>query len=744
VSRKRKASAGRAPRRGADPKHRAGPAVPWGALVVLLIGLAFAWHAWSLQFTQDDAYISLRYARNLVEGNGLVFNPGERVEGYSNFTWTLLLALFLKLGAPAVETSRWLGILFGVLSVLAAGKFARALEGKWGAASIGAAALVAAHPAFALWSTGGLETALYTFLVTAGLERGLAPGVGPRGRLAAPLLLCLAALSRPDGPLVFALWFALRMLDTARGSGPLRRDDGVRGLARDAALFVGPLIPYAIWKVAYYGDLLPNTYYAKAGVSAVYFSRGIEYALDYFRSYGLYGVTPLLALLSLARDGLRGVEARLLVVWIGVAAYIVAIGGDVLYLHRFWLPILPVGAVLIARGTTWLAGRAFRVPRVAWATAVVTCVALALVGARLNRDATLGRRADETGFVLKMQTTGQWLRQHLPPGSSIACTTIGAIAYESRLVVIDMLGLTDREVARHPMMFDGLEDSWREVKYNAESILRREPDGIVFSTDVRPSSAAERALYLYRDFYDSYYAMYFRTHPSQTLVRTIHMRRPDAPPFEGALVDVDNYDFIEEYIQGHLEKGRHQDDAAALIRFDRAVEWGPKEFRTAREWRAVTMMDLGRPGAETALEQAVADDPYAVVAIGRLALTRLNDGRLDEALDLGTRLTVRNPYDNVGWAIVGEVRRRHGQYEQALAALQRAVEISSTNTQQLLSLGVVATQLGRLNLAKASLQRVVLLSPEGPVGDTARQGLAALAAVEQGGIRLEDLKRRSR
>ncbi|MBZ0269243.1 hypothetical protein K8I85_13900, partial [bacterium] len=554
----------------------------------------------------------------------------------------------------------------------------------------------------------------------------------------------LAALSRPDGPLVFALWFALRMLDTARGRGPLRRDDGIRGLARDAALFVGPLIPYAIWKVTYYGDLLPNTYYAKAGVSAVYFSRGIDYALDYFRSYGLLGVAPLLALLSLAREGVRGIEARLLVVWLGVAAYIVAIGGDVLYLHRFWLPILPLGAVLIARGTTWLAGRMFRVPRNAWATAVVTCLALALIGARLNRDATLERRAGETGFVAKMLSTGKWLRENLPPGSSIACTTIGAIGYESRLVVIDMLGLTDREVARHPVMFDGLEDSWREVKYNAESILRREPDGIVFSTDVRPSSAAERALYLYRSFHDSYYPMYFRTHPSQMTVRTIHMRRPDAPPFDGTVLNVDNYDFIEEYIQGHVEKGRHHDDDAALARFERAVELGPREFRAAREWRAVTMLDLHRPGASAALEQAVADDPYAIVALGRLALARLEELRLDDALELGTRLTVANPMDNTGWAVVGEVYRRRGEYEQALPALGRAVEIASTNSPQLLSLANVATHLDRLDLAKRSLQRAERITPDGPIGDTARRGLAALAAIERGEIRLEDLKRQSR
>jgi arabinofuranosyltransferase len=740
VSRKRRAAA--AARRPA-PAARHAPPVPWGAIVVLLIGAAFAWHAWSLQFTQDDAYISLRYARNLVEGNGLVFNPGERVEGYSNFTWTLLLALFLKLGAPAVETSRVLGILFGVLSVLAAGKLARALEGKWGAASIGAAALVAANPAFALWSTGGLETALYTFLVTAGLERGLAPGVGPRGRLAAPLLLCLAALSRPDGPLVFALWFALRLLDTWRG-GPLRRDDGMRGLVRDGVLFVAPLVPYAIWKLAYYGDLLPNTYYAKAGVSPVYFSRGIEYALDWFRSYGLLGLAPLLALLSLARERTRGIEARLLLVWLGVGAYIVAIGGDVLYLHRFWLPILPIGAVLIARGTTWLAGTAFRAPRTAGAVAVASCLAIAFAGLRLNRDATNERRAGERGFVAKMLATGGWLRENMDPGSSIAVTTIGAIAYESRLVVIDMLGLTDREVARHPVMFDGLEDSWREVKYNAESVLRREPDGIVFSTDVRPSSAAERALYLYRAFHDSYYAMYFRSDPAQGTVRTIHVRRADPPPFDGTIVDHDGFGFIEEFIQGHVEKGRNHDDEAALAHFRKSVELGPREFHAAREWCAVTLWDLRRPEAASELEQVVADDPYSVAGMGRLALNRLEQGNMDEALELAERLTAIDPTDNTGWGVMGEVLRRRGQYEEAMKAIGRAVAIASTNTPQLLSLGNVAVHLDQLDLARRAMERALRISPDGAMGDAARQGLAAIAAVERGEISLEDLKARSR
>ena len=62
-------------------------------LILLAIAIIFVIHCLSLDFTQDDAYISYRYAENFIQGNGLVFNPGERVEGYTNFLWIILLSL---------------------------------------------------------------------------------------------------------------------------------------------------------------------------------------------------------------------------------------------------------------------------------------------------------------------------------------------------------------------------------------------------------------------------------------------------------------------------------------------------------------------------------------------------------------------------------------------------------------------------------------------------------------------------
>ena len=84
-----------------------------GAAAVAAMLLAFGlWRALALRWVCDDSFISLRYADNLVSGHGLVFNPGERVMGYSNFLWVVLLYPFAVLGVPAHVAARILGALF--------------------------------------------------------------------------------------------------------------------------------------------------------------------------------------------------------------------------------------------------------------------------------------------------------------------------------------------------------------------------------------------------------------------------------------------------------------------------------------------------------------------------------------------------------------------------------------------------------------------------------------------------------
>jgi hypothetical protein len=84
-----------------------------GGLVWLFVR-AFYYSGWM----DDDAYISFRYARNWTDGLGLVFNPGERVEGYTNFLWTVLLGSLHRMGADLPATARRLGTLAAAATVI--------------------------------------------------------------------------------------------------------------------------------------------------------------------------------------------------------------------------------------------------------------------------------------------------------------------------------------------------------------------------------------------------------------------------------------------------------------------------------------------------------------------------------------------------------------------------------------------------------------------------------------------------
>lgn len=728
----RKKSAASAPEKAARRGGAGALAERLGWVAVLLLVAGFVVHAYQLQYTQDDAYISLRYAKNLVEGEGLVFNPGERTEGYSNFTWTLLLALFLKLGAPPIEASRWLGVFFGAAAILVAARFARALEGRVGPATLGTAALIAGNSAYALWSTGGLETALFGLLVTWGLERGFAPGVSERGRMAAPLLLCLAALTRPDGPLLFAGYLGFRVLDTMFG-GPGRQGSGWRGVARDLALFVGPLVPYAAWKLWYFGDLLPNTYYAKAGVSIRYVRRGLDYALEFFAAYGVFGLAPLLAVLSTFRDRLRGVEVRLLAIWLLYAAYIVGIGGDVLHVHRFWLPLLPIGCLLVARGASVAADALVArfspaaTPSTPSGLAFAFVVLLVAVGLPKNWDFTKGRRDLEVAFVQNMTTTGKWLGANLPPDAKIAITTIGAISYWSNLHCIDMLGLTDREIARSPQFIEGLEDTWREIKYNAESVLSREPDAILFSTGVRPSSAAEKALFLYESFYENYYPYYFRSEPWRPQIQSLFRRRAEETPFTPARIEVDDPLFIDRYMEAHIAKSRNPNDPAHTELFRAVVEEAPN-FPWGIEWLGVSYLDAKVDGAVELLERAVAEDPYATAALGRLANHYLAQGDFERAKVHFERLREICPSDNLSWMGLAEIARRNEDWGRAYELAKNGVALWDTNAGHLTLFGVLALTLGSVEEAEWAFDRTLRLDPNGRTSQIAREGLAQIRA----------------
>ncbi len=223
----------------------------------------------------DDAFISFRYAENLVHGSGLVFNAGERVEGYGNFLWTLWAALGIRLG---FEPEAW-SIGWGI-ACYAASTLLLALHSLWrtrGSGETGAvvplaALLVAAHADWSAYGTSGLETSLFTFLSVLGFVIVIGGLAEPSRLLRGGLIFGVAALTRPDGPLL-AAGAGLFVLLSSRA--------GPRGAVAFGAGFLGVWLPYIAWKIWYYGDFFPNTYYAKSA-SVAWYSQGLTYARLYF------------------------------------------------------------------------------------------------------------------------------------------------------------------------------------------------------------------------------------------------------------------------------------------------------------------------------------------------------------------------------------------------------------------------------------------------------------------------------
>ncbi len=433
---------------------------------------------------QDDAFISFRYVRNFLDGHGLVFNIGERVEGYTNFFWIMLLAFLTGLGLPLIETARWAGVLAAVgtlgVALYAARRFYPERGWLW---MVAAPFLLAVNGALAYWAGSGLETALFTLLASAAAVTYF---TRPAFAL---LFLALATLTRPEGGLL-AFLFGI--------AGILLKEKSWK----ETLIFWGSLtlllLPFAIFKWVYYGSLLPNPFYAKTGFSKEYLQSGLGYVWLFLQHYGGYGLFLILPLLLWKK--LTTFSRFCHLVFIGYTLYLISIGGDVLKAHRFFVPTLfflyfPLGdAVYKIFSKKWYKNFAF-------VTLIVFCGLYAYIFPQPYLKVS---SSAEKKLVSNMTLTARYFAES-DTAQSFALTTIGAFSYYAgNRRVIDMLGLTEPVVAKNPENIEGLISSWKERHFNAGYVLSQKPDIILFSTGVKPSAPAERALFLYPDFRQNY------------------------------------------------------------------------------------------------------------------------------------------------------------------------------------------------------------------------------------------------
>ena len=332
-----------------------------------------------------------------------------------------------------------------------------------------AALLVALHPGVLFWTASGMETMLFTAL----LLLGVAVGTVGRNPVLAGLLCGLTALTRLEG-VVFGIGVGLILL--ARGDRS--------ALKRFAPGILVPLLIYEIFRLAYYGTPLPNVFYTKAGFQI---EHGLWYLWQFIRNGGF--------VFALALVALAGKERQVAACWLFFVgtylAWVVAIGGDFYAFHRFITPVVPLLAILVAVAAEALLPSNRRRAAVLLVLGVTLWVGSMVDVYRYAKSAADGMRA----FVARRGTIGESIRDHAPPGTTVAAVAMGAFSYYAGpdIRVIDMLGLNDAYIARHGIHVpDGLPGHSR---YDNEYVLEQRPDLVVIqinpsSTHLRPMTAA--------------------------------------------------------------------------------------------------------------------------------------------------------------------------------------------------------------------------------------------------------------
>ncbi len=449
----------------------------WAAALVLLLALAYygvfigktTFRIGAVRYCTlfDDAMVSMRYARNLARGYGLVWNPGEPpVEGFTNPLWTLLMAPVHWLPVPPAQISlaiQLLGalILVGLLVSLRALclRLARGVQTEVNRSRLGrdtsrgalpvsrawpliSMVLVAFYYPLVYWTLEGMEVGLLALVLVAGAAR-LTRGTLP----AAYALLALGTLVRTD--------FAVPLVALAAGAAWLDPTRRTRHVLMGVGATLIPVAAQTAARIVYFHDPLPNTYYLKmTGYPLLLrLARGGWVFLQWLFSSWSVVVLPALTLLFATPVWRRRMIAALAPA-LALGAYSVWVGGDawegVIACNRY----LAVGLPLLLMVAAWsLALFAAAVdPRGRLAAILPAALAAAAVLTLSPYRYTL--LLDSPPYVrenAELVARGLAARGLTRPEGRVAAAAVGAIGYYSDRRIVDLLGKNDRRIARLPM-----------------------------------------------------------------------------------------------------------------------------------------------------------------------------------------------------------------------------------------------------------------------------------------------------
>ena len=402
---------------------------------------------------QDDTFISFRYAENLVNGNGLVFNPGEYVEGITNPLWTLLFSGLLIFGIDPVIGAYVMGMLSIGLLMWSTLRLSTALKLSWHWVAL---LVIALDASVLLEAVEGLESVAFAALTTLAVALTFEKLKGQKELWTTGLLCGVALMMRPEGLGVAGLISIGLLL----GDGDRRYR--LRAVMSVLIPVLTVLLLMTVFRILYYDAILPNTFYAKVG--GFQWSRGLTYWVHHALQHPvLWSAIFVGTFLSFKDSRLR----LLSVVAVGYTLYVISVGGDFKPTSRFLIPVVPLAAVILAQ----LCHQKLRHYPILAITVVVVMLFSrwnlyqdSLSWAQTRRMNLLGRKA-----------AGEWFARYTPEDTLMAMHSVGVVPYYAKRPCIDMWGLNDKVIAQTPIKPDPNALIGHQ-RSNPEYVFSRKPD----------------------------------------------------------------------------------------------------------------------------------------------------------------------------------------------------------------------------------------------------------------------------
>jgi arabinofuranosyltransferase len=452
------------------------------AIIVMII------HAYTYYpFTADDAFISYRYVDRFLEGKGLTWTDGRAVEGYSNLLWVLLLAAIRFV----TKAELWIialivGLICSIISLYLLMRVTQRITNNDDKATAWAAFIFAVAAPVAIWINGGLEAPLVMVLLIAALSQLIRERLTTSNIVAAGIFLGLLALTRPDGILFcWAITLGWLLLQYFSQRPNTRFPKAVSGLISAywrplvllntivAVFFVGQLL----WRLKVYGEWVPNTARVKIGFTPRRLQEGSLYVAKMLLVYLPFLLLLLFNFKKMSRF-VQGVLVLLVTVIVIESAYLSSIGGDIFPGYRHVLPLVPmlciITGVVIAQILSKSIG--FRNRVLYGLLMIIVCGVIYYAQAATYNNYTAKLERWEWNAKAIGSTLDSAFHDQQP---MIATSAAGALPYYSKLPALDMLGLNDYYLPRHPPKDFGSGMLAHELG-DADYYLRSKPDILFF------------------------------------------------------------------------------------------------------------------------------------------------------------------------------------------------------------------------------------------------------------------------